>query len=179
VAITAPDRIGWTILYEEPASDSGLLLSPIGWLDSRTILAERPGPGGIGTELVTLSADGPRDPTPTGILLPSDPIALSPDGRFVVDIAGTWSADGTPQHEDVDVVDVTTGASRTLWTSATGVSVEEAAWSPDSRALALSAVSYTGGDKGRVGVWVVNIDGTGLRRVRSDPMGVAWQPVWP
>jgi Tol biopolymer transport system component len=178
VAITAPDRIGWTILYEEPASESGYL-TPIGWLDARTIFATRPKAAGNGTELMTLSADRPGDPTPTGVVLPSDPIALSPDGRFVVDIAGAWSADGTPQHEEVDVVDVITGGSRTVWTSGTAIGVEEAAWSPDSRALVLSAVSYTGGDKARAGVWVVNIDGTGLRRVRSAPMGVAWQPVWP
>jgi len=65
------------------------------------------------------------------------------------------------------------------------------AWAPDGASLALSeyaipntdGIGAAGNDK--AGVWIVpadgsaRADGSGPRRVRSVPMGVAWQPVWP
>jgi len=177
VAITRTDRVGWTILDEEPARPLGDLF-PIGWRDTRTILATRPVDNSNATDVVTISANLPGGPMSPDIALPFGPIAISPDRRFVAGITGAWANDGMPQHEEVEVVDLESGASRTIWASGTAISVDEATWSPDGHALALSVAAYAGGDPSRIGVWTVSADGTGLRRVRTKPMGIAWQPVW-
>ena len=177
VAVTAPDRVGWTILREEPPREPGYL-SPIGWLDARRMLAQRSPTGGNSAELVILSIDGGVAPTSAGLVLPSnDTLVLSPDGRAVIDVGGTYAADSTPLAQEVKVIDLASGASHTVWTSGVGINVDPV-WSPDSREVEVTAVADAGGDTTKVGVWIVNADGTALRRVRADPMYVVWQSVW-
>lgn len=49
-------------------------------------------------------------------------------------------------------------------------------WAPDSRRVAFAAHYFTAPQRG---IWVVNVDGTGLMRVTDDPGDqgpVAWRP---
>ena len=49
------------------------------------------------------------------------------------------------------------------------------AWSPDSKQLVVT----TGSSVARPGMWVINVDGSGLHRITSTaPNEEDWQPVW-
>ena len=103
-----------------------------------------------------------RDPSP------------SPDGeRFVFAISQRDLTTGAPQH-DLYVVNVNGMGMRRL-TSMPGIE-QEPAWSPDGTRIAFSAT----GEDGRVDIWVVNADGSGLANLTAgmDAWVSSHAPAW-
>ena len=100
----------------------------------------------------------------------------SPDGRSIAYVgfdlppdAASTSADDPTQIFDgvgVYVVDVDSGDIRRL---ASGI---DPAWSPDGSMIAFSSLI-----NGQADIWLINADGTALRRVTDTPE-IDWRPVW-
>jgi Tol biopolymer transport system component len=91
--------------------------------------------------------------------------SFSPDGRFFAITAKR------KQHEDLVILDVQRGREeRRIEVPLNGL--ETPSWSPDGRQLV-----FTGFDGGLSDLFVVNRDGTGLRRLTNDKYADL-QPVW-
>jgi hypothetical protein len=98
---------------------------------------------------------------------------VSPDGAWNA-VATEWA-----DAHDLLVVDVRTALQRT--DVATGVGTNSdydiVSWAPDSRSLAFTTSDSAAGAP--TGVWIVNVDGTGLRRVAGSGLSLvnyAWLP---
>ncbi|HEX6060208.1 MAG TPA: Ig-like domain-containing protein [Gemmatimonadaceae bacterium] len=103
-----------------------------------------------------------RDPSP------------SPDGeRFVFAVSQRDLTTGAPQH-DLYVVNMNGMQMRRL-TSMPGIE-QEPAWSPDGTRIAFSAT----GEDGRLDIWVVNVDGSGLANLTAgmDAWVASHAPAW-
>jgi TolB protein len=102
--------------------------------------------------------------------------ALSPDGRVLAFVS---SRSG---EADIWMVDVATGTLRNL-TSAPGGDFRPA-WSPDGQWIAFSSDRDLKQPRGRIGrahftdLYVIGVDGSGLRRITRSVDGVAGSPAW-
>jgi Tol biopolymer transport system component len=94
---------------------------------------------------------------------------VSPDGRSRADL----DCPGTKGCRWY-VTDLASGKRHQVWS---GVTNGWLRWSPDSRQLAISTITDAQKDSG---VWIVNADGSDLRKVSDVGLyPIDWQPVWP
>lgn len=94
--------------------------------------------------------------------------ALSPDHRELAYIA--QPVEGV-RDNPVMVADVRTARERVLFD--TGCQSADVSWAPNGQVLALTAAAGTYCESG--GTWLVNPDGSGLRRLERAP-GLVWSP---
>jgi len=155
------DGTGERRLTTSPGHDSGPVWSPDG---KRLAFFSRRGGN---TDIYVMNADGSgvrrvtRSPaydfTPT----------WSPDGRRLAFLR--FPAAEGPHPGDLFVVNVDTGGEQRVARLRGGA--PDPVWSPDGRTIAFS---------GNYGIYLIKIDGTGLRRLTTSPFGPGWdtQPAW-
>lgn len=99
------------------------------------------------------------------VLTPTD----APDGREIAFLSDSGG------HGNLWVLSTRTGQLRQItFENDPGVTVGTPVWSPDGRSIAfVSSKGHTGFD---FGVWLVNPDGTNLRNVATQGLGMAWSP---
>ena len=95
----------------------------------------------------------------------------SPDGTRLAFTAETFSED--PPHSAIRLITVSTGAQQVLTTAPDPATVAHPVFSPDGR----SVVFGTGEEPGPSGegIWIINVDGSGLRRLTGPGADPAWQ----
>jgi Tol biopolymer transport system component len=103
----------------------------------------------------------------------------SPDGGRIV-----YTTAGTTWDETRLVVSDTDGSNRTVLDTGVGFAAYEATWSPDGRQIAFVSPTGSPTDKAEAQVlwnediFVMNADGTRLRRVVSSVGNDRWPPAW-
>jgi hypothetical protein len=162
-------------ILADPASQA-VSEQVLGFVDEQSLLLVNPSPQRFTARSITGGADrdlGPTRLTPS--MLDQGPLSLAPD-------RSAWLFNDL---SSLGILEIGSGTESILPGTPDG-SVA-AGWSPNSRQL-----GYVDMIQGaRQGIWVVNRDGTGTRRVTSgsyvlgdDVLGdllssFAWQPVWP
>jgi hypothetical protein len=164
--------------------DTGLPEDPgvWGWLDAENLLAAN------GPQLLRVPIADPGAYQVVG----SDPelgirTELSPD-------LSSLAASSFEIGADLVVTDLATGRTRTVVRTpelGKGLAIHWLTWAPNGRSLAFTVTNdslmYTadGADARRLlpGLWVVNLDGTGLRQVSPIQLHgwrdfIAWRPAW-
>jgi hypothetical protein len=187
VAFVDPDGGGWTV---QPMSQPDAIVS--GWLDDSHLVALAWGPDGIAEgdrpSWVSISADAADDIQPLD--LGGDPAAdawarhesattrgllFSPD-RSLIAFVSRGDGGGPLAPQEVSIVDLASGDHRVVW-SGDPTAGAWAVWSPDSSAVAITTFTHSADTQG---VWIVNADGSDLRRIRAEPFGVmSWQAARP
>jgi dipeptidyl aminopeptidase/acylaminoacyl peptidase len=97
--------------------------------------------------------------------------AWSPDGSLIAAVSYTVSGTSSGDH-GIDLVTPDGSARRRL---VSGQEWEGVEWAPDGARLALTR-HVPGGDGDDSEIWVVNADGSGLRRLRAHGRGAVWSP---
>jgi dipeptidyl aminopeptidase/acylaminoacyl peptidase len=135
------------------------------WLDASTLLiaADVMSPSGH-QAYATVAIDKPGMPTTRVAWPPIEVGTISPDLRWVTNLGCGRCT--------LTVTSRASGHTRTLWDSTS----DNVAWSPDSRRLIIA----TKRSIAKPGMWVIDVDGSGRRRITSTVAQVVdWQPVWP
>lgn len=144
------------------------------WIDDRT-LAQVDEAG----QTFAVPVDQPDQRHPASFVPPRD--GQSPDGRYAARLVVRNEATGAG---DLVVDDLASGGSTTVTSGRE--SGGQWIWSPDS-SMIVYAESPEPSHGVRPGIWIVNVDGTGLRRLTdavaadggiAELMETAWQPVW-
>jgi dipeptidyl aminopeptidase/acylaminoacyl peptidase len=146
-----------------------------------TIPASAHGPSEIAylceESLCLIGGDGSH-PHPAGSISMTMVEALSPDFRQTVWVSSSPPAVGD-SYGEVEVSTVGQPGFRSLWRYV-GLSAGWVAWSPDGSRLAVTIrpTYISGSHDTPSGLWIVNADGSGARRVAGgDNLGpVAWDP---
>ena len=143
----------------------------LGFVDDQSLLLVNPSPQRFTARSIHGGPD--RDLGPTRLtpgMLDQGPLSLAPD-------RSAWLFNDL---SSLGILEIGTGTESTLPGTPDGTTA--AGWSPNSRQLGYVDMLQ----HARQGIWVVNRDGTGTRRVTSRPYvlgdllsSFAWQPVWP
>jgi Tol biopolymer transport system component len=111
------------------------------------------------------------------------PAAWSPDGSQLAVGAREWQRDQNgPSHTSLWVANLRSGKWRRITTAEpsarVAVGARELAWGPDGRQLAFEAYPPLQQSVGNSRIWVVRVDGTGLRPLTPGPVdrSPAWSP---
>ncbi len=160
----------------------------VGWLDADTVLIAS------GDGLFRVPIDDPRASTPlgpgTGPAYSFNSDKISPDLAFAALEPGDFG-------DDLEVIELASGRSETAVRPTDvqdDLEIYQFEWAPTSDALAFALTSEPEvlNDQGQdlravvPGIWVVDRDGTGLRRASTFQMETfegaltfAWRPAWP
>jgi hypothetical protein len=174
---------GWTV---QPMSQPVPIVT--GWLDDGHLVALAWGSDGIAEgdrpAWVSISADAADEIQPLD--LRDDPAAdawarqesattrgllFSPD-RSLIAFVSRGDGGGPLAPQEVSIVDLASGDDRVVW-SGDPTAGAWAVWSPDSSAVAITTFTHAADTQG---VWIVNADGSELRRIRDEPFeAMSWQ----
>ena len=163
---------------EDPdwAPGGGLLYSRIGMADTETHQLVLAGPGGRHPRLL--------NPTSPGTLPDGDAAdrgVFSPDGRSIAYVRGSGKVTNDQlQHVDIWISDAD-GSHRRNLTKGASYSADRngVAWSPEGSRLVFSlAMSASGSPANGLALFVINADGSGLRRLTPWKLGAGGPPDW-
>ena len=163
---------------EDPdwAPGGGLLYSRIGIADTESHQLVLAGPGGSQPRLLNPTI---RGMLPDGDL--ADRGVFSPDGRFVAYVRGSGKVTNDQlQHVDIWISDAD-GSHRRNLTKGASYSADRngVAWSPDGSRLVFSLLmSASGTPANGLALFVINVDGSGLRRLTPWKLGAGGPPDW-
>ena len=164
------DQLQPVSILADPAS-SAFTEQVYGFIDDQTLLLVNPSPQRFTAHRLDGGPD--RDLGPTRLtpkMLEQGPLSLAPD-------RSAWLFSRISSY---GVLDIGTGAESMLLGATDGMN---AGWTPNSQAIGYVDMLQHPAQ----GVWVVNRDGSGTRRVIAGPYVwsygegtvFAWQPVWP
>jgi hypothetical protein len=164
------DRLQVVPILADPVS-SGFTEQVYGFVDDETLVLMNPSPQRFTAHPIGGGPD--RDLGPTRLtpkMLEQSPLSLAPD-------RSAWLFSRISSY---GVLDIGTGAETMLLGTTDGMM---SGWAPNSQAIGYVDMLQHQAQ----GVWVVNRDGTGNRRVIAGPYVwsygegtvFAWQPVWP
>jgi dipeptidyl aminopeptidase/acylaminoacyl peptidase len=165
-------------ITDVPAAPDRSQSSQPSWFpDGSALLYRRTGgPGTTGSDLYAMNLDGSnRHPL---VVMPDEqwyPI-LSPDMRTLVFVDTNYRVNGREVGRAIDQMDMATGVIRTLYDSPDPAVWDSGpAWSPDGRQIAFESTL-----DGDMDVYVINADGTNLRKLTQNDdrhdEGPAWSP---
>ena len=111
-----------------------------------------------------------------GVLLTGSPAAWLPDGRYAY-LSGNRLYVSSPNATSSELIaTLELPGTTATWTKPT-VFESSLAVSPDGSKLAFTWAESAGGTSTGVDIWVVNVDGTALRRFTADPDPTPAHPV--
>lgn len=145
--------------------------------------ARSPGHGGNVYGIIGIvNADGTGHRTlPTSGGRSSDP-AWSPDGQRIVYSSGESATIPFPSGMDLEIINAD-GTGRIVVLESGGADITSPSWSPDMQFIVFARFSPAGWvPAGPSEMFVVNVDGTGLRRVVDAPgeeLAPDWNPAGP
>ena len=163
---------------EDPdwAPGGGLLYSRIVIADTESHQLVLAGPDGSQPRLLNPTIPGTL---PDGDL--ADSGVFSPDGRFVAYVRGSGKVTNDQlQHVDIWISDAD-GSHRRNLTKGASYSADRngVAWSPDGTRLVFSLImSASGTPANGLALFVINVDGSGLRRLTPWKLGAGGPPDW-
>ena len=168
--LTIPDRALRSEIYS--LSPDGTHLAFHGWHEDGSLDAVFIARAADGGNLTEILSAGHR---PTSFA----PVAFSPDGSRLLVVGGRAVQQGQPDVGDVYVVNTDGTGLRQLNPGDLPARIEPgagvgAAWSPDGAQVAFAGV----GPSGKVAIYVVGVDGKGLRRITKEgaSQGETWSP---
>jgi len=130
----------------------------------------------IGTsDIRVMNADGSRVKSLAHTSADEREPAWSPNGRLIAFSASQVSGQSDPPHRTWIYVMNANGSGRRALTHPTSFDDHDPTWSPDGRTIAFART----GDSGKGDIFLVNINGSGLRRLTSSGANdylPAWAP---